>query len=144
MTLGFQVADHGLDGGASSQFASDDAEDAALLSRDEDAARVLRIMTAVPLVDIVRLGGPLESALNGAVPQRPVKLLTTRSPAKTKKTAPCFHSPSPRFDQMDGRSSAKGAINQSIQPNIMMKIICLIDWLARPIFGLCPAKGPPP
>jgi hypothetical protein len=34
VTLSFHVADHGLDGGASSQFAFDDAEDAALLSRD--------------------------------------------------------------------------------------------------------------
>jgi hypothetical protein len=47
MTLGFHVADHGLDGGASSQFAFDGAEHAALLSRDEDAAGVLRVMTAV-------------------------------------------------------------------------------------------------
>src|ERR1700736_3241839 len=55
VTLGFQVADHGLDGGASSQFAFDDAEDAALLSGDEDAARVVRVMTAVTLVDIAAL-----------------------------------------------------------------------------------------
>ena len=55
MTLGFHVADHGLDGGASSQFAFDDAEDAAILSGDEDAARVLRVMTAVTLVDIAAL-----------------------------------------------------------------------------------------
>ena len=49
MTLGFHVADHGLDGGASSQFAFDDAEDAAFLAGDEDAAPVLGVMTAVPL-----------------------------------------------------------------------------------------------
>jgi hypothetical protein len=55
VTLGFHVADHGLDGGASSQFAFDDAEDAARLSRDEDTARVLRVMTAVTLVDIAAL-----------------------------------------------------------------------------------------
>jgi hypothetical protein len=47
VTLGFHLADHGLDGGASSQFAFDGAEHAALLSRDEDAAGVLRVMTAV-------------------------------------------------------------------------------------------------
>jgi hypothetical protein len=50
----------GLDGGASSQVAFDDAEDAALLSRDEDAARVLGVMTAVTLpqgVTIVRIVG---------------------------------------------------------------------------------------
>src|ERR1700716_3493743 len=55
VTHGFHVADHGLDGGASSQFAFDDAKDTALLSRDEDAARVLRIMTAVTFVDIAAL-----------------------------------------------------------------------------------------
>jgi hypothetical protein len=55
VTHGFHVADHGLDGGASSQFAFDDAKDTALLSRNEDAARVLRIMTAVTLVDIAAL-----------------------------------------------------------------------------------------
>src|ERR1700730_6438850 len=55
VTLGLHVADHGLDGGASSQFAFDDAADAALLSGEEDAARVLRVMTAIPLVDIAAL-----------------------------------------------------------------------------------------
>lgn len=44
VTLGFHVADHGLDGGSSPQFAFDDAEHTALLSRDEDAARVLRVV----------------------------------------------------------------------------------------------------
>ena len=44
--------DHGLDRGSSSQLAFDDAEHAALLSRDEDSACILRIVSAVPLVDI--------------------------------------------------------------------------------------------
>ena len=55
MAFGFQVADHGLDGGSASQFALDGAEHAALLARDEDAARILRIVAAVSLVDIAPL-----------------------------------------------------------------------------------------
>ena len=51
----FHVTDEGLDGGAPPELAFDDAEDAALLSRDEDAARVLGVMTAVTLVDIAAL-----------------------------------------------------------------------------------------
>ena len=46
------VADHGLDCGATSELAFDDAEDAALLTRDEDAARIWSIVTAVSLVDV--------------------------------------------------------------------------------------------
>jgi hypothetical protein len=45
----FHVADHGLDGGAASELAFDDAEHAALLTREEDAARIWRIVTAVSL-----------------------------------------------------------------------------------------------
>jgi hypothetical protein len=47
----------GRTGGASSQLAFDDAEDAALLTGDEDAAAagVLRVMPAVALVDIAAL-----------------------------------------------------------------------------------------
>jgi hypothetical protein len=52
VTFSLEVADHGLDGGAASQLALDDAEDAALLSGDEDAARVMRVMPAVTLVNI--------------------------------------------------------------------------------------------
>lgn len=48
-----------LDRGSSSQLAFDDAEHAALLSRDEDSAWILRIVSAVPLVDI----GALDLAL---------------------------------------------------------------------------------
>ena len=51
---GFHVADHGLDG-ASSRFAFDDAENAALLSGDEDAAWILRIVAAVTLFNIAAL-----------------------------------------------------------------------------------------
>jgi hypothetical protein len=47
-----EVAYHRLDGGASSQFAFDDTEDAALLSGDEDGARGLGVVPAVTLVDI--------------------------------------------------------------------------------------------
>ena len=54
VTFGFEVADHGLDRGSSSQLAFDDAEHAALLSRDEDSACILRIVSAVHLVDIGR------------------------------------------------------------------------------------------
>jgi hypothetical protein len=46
------VADHRFDGGTPSEFAFDEAEDAALLTRDEDAVRVLRVMPAISLVDI--------------------------------------------------------------------------------------------
>ena len=38
MAVSLHVADHGLDGGTPSQFAFDDAEHAALLAGDEDAA----------------------------------------------------------------------------------------------------------
>ena len=61
MTFGFHVADPGLDGGSTSQFAFDRAEDAALLSRDEDAAWILRIVAAVTLVDV----GALDLAADG-------------------------------------------------------------------------------
>lgn len=52
VALGLHMADHGLDGRSASEFALDGSEDAALLSGDEDAARVLRIMPAETLVDI--------------------------------------------------------------------------------------------
>ena len=52
MALCLHVTDHGLDGGAASQLAFDDAEDAALLSRDEDAAWIVRIVAALLFVDI--------------------------------------------------------------------------------------------
>jgi hypothetical protein len=49
VTFGLHVADHRFDGGSTSQFAFDGAEDAALLPRDEDAAWILRIVAAVSL-----------------------------------------------------------------------------------------------
>ena len=52
MSFSLQMADHRLDGGAAPQLALDDAEDAAPLARDEDAARVWGIVAAVSLVDI--------------------------------------------------------------------------------------------
>ena len=55
MAFGLHVADHGLDGGSAPQFALDGAEDATLLSRDEDAAWILRIVAAVTLVDVSAL-----------------------------------------------------------------------------------------
>jgi hypothetical protein len=50
MTVRLQVSDEGLDGGSAAQFALDDAEDAALLSGDEDATRVSHIVSAISLV----------------------------------------------------------------------------------------------
>ena len=52
MAVGFHVSDHSLDGGSAPQFALDEAEDAALLAGDEDAARIGRIVAAISLVDI--------------------------------------------------------------------------------------------
>ena len=52
MPVGFHVADHGFDGGAPSQLALDGAEHAALLTGDEDTARICRIVAAVSFVDI--------------------------------------------------------------------------------------------
>jgi hypothetical protein len=51
MALDFHVSDHGLDGGAASQLAFDSAEDAALLARDEDTARVRGTVAPISLVD---------------------------------------------------------------------------------------------
>ena len=47
VAFGLQVADHGLDGGSTSQLALDHSEDAALLAGDEDAAWILRVMATV-------------------------------------------------------------------------------------------------
>src|SRR5262245_61891939 len=52
VTVGLHVSDHGLDGAAASQFALDDAEDAAFLAGDEDAAWIGRAVTPISLVDI--------------------------------------------------------------------------------------------
>ena len=40
VTFGFHVADHDSNGGATSELGLDGADDATLLARDEDAARV--------------------------------------------------------------------------------------------------------
>jgi hypothetical protein len=52
VTVGFHVSDHGLDSAAASQFALHEAEHAALLARDEDAAWIGRAVTTISLVDI--------------------------------------------------------------------------------------------
>ena len=58
MAVGFAMADDGLYGGSSPEFASDLTMDAALLARFEDPVGVRRIVPAVALVDI----GPLDLA----------------------------------------------------------------------------------
>ena len=52
MAVSLHVADNGFDSRAAAQFALDDAEDATLLTGDEDAARIGCVVTAVALVDI--------------------------------------------------------------------------------------------
>ena len=52
MTVVFHMADDGFNGGSASQLALNSAEDAALLSGDEDAPWVCGFMAAVALVDI--------------------------------------------------------------------------------------------
>ena len=47
MSLGFHMADHGLDGGAAAQFAFDGAEHATLLPGDEDTVLHLRSTAAI-------------------------------------------------------------------------------------------------
>ncbi len=44
VTVGLHVTDHGLDGGAASYFAFDDAERVATLAGDEDAVRVFGVV----------------------------------------------------------------------------------------------------
>jgi hypothetical protein len=58
VTFGLQVTDDGFDGGAATQLALDDTEDAALLAGDEDAPGILCVVAAISLVDI----GPLDLA----------------------------------------------------------------------------------
>ncbi len=52
MSVGLEVSDHGFDGRASSQLALDHAEDAALLTGNEDAAWIGGIVASVSLVDV--------------------------------------------------------------------------------------------
>jgi len=65
MTLGLHMADDGLDGGATSEFALDDAEHAALLAGDEDAVRVGHIVAAIALVAISALDGAAGKPFDG-------------------------------------------------------------------------------
>src|SRR5437016_14537141 len=50
MALGLHVADGWLDSGSAFELPFDGAEDAAFLSRDEDASRIIGIVAAVSLV----------------------------------------------------------------------------------------------
>jgi hypothetical protein len=50
--LSHAVANAGFDARAVAQFVFDDAEDAALLTGDEDAARIGRVVAAVALGDV--------------------------------------------------------------------------------------------
>lgn len=49
MAVGLEVSDHGFDGRAASEFALDDAEDAAFLAGDEHAARIGHGVAAIAL-----------------------------------------------------------------------------------------------
>ena len=53
--IGLHVPNDGFDGRATAQFALDHAENAALLTGDEDAVRIGRVVAAVALVDIGEL-----------------------------------------------------------------------------------------
>ena len=69
MAIRLHVSDHGLDSGAATQLAFDDAEDAALLARDEDAVRIGGVVAAIALVDIGALDcatGELLGGINDA------------------------------------------------------------------------------
>src|ERR1700748_1238121 len=65
MAVGLHVADNGFDSRAAAQFALDDAEDATLLTGDEDAARIGCVVTAVALVDIGALDCAAGELLGG-------------------------------------------------------------------------------
>ena len=47
MAVRLPVSNHGFDGGAATEFVFDEAEDAALVAGDEDAARIGRVVAAV-------------------------------------------------------------------------------------------------
>ena len=75
VAVGLHVSDHGLDRRATPQFALDDAEDAALLTRDEDATRIGCVVAAIALVDIGaldRAAGELLGGINDAAECMPV------------------------------------------------------------------------
>ena len=65
MAVGLHVADNGFDSRAAAQFALDDAEDATLLTGDEDAARIGCVVTAVAPVDIGALDCAAGELLGG-------------------------------------------------------------------------------
>ena len=52
VSVGLHVTDDGLDGRAAPELALDDAEYAAFLAGDEDAAWIGRVVTAISLIDI--------------------------------------------------------------------------------------------
>ena len=75
VAIDLHVSDDGFDRRATSQFALDDAEDAALLTRDEDATRIGRVVAAISLVDIGALdgaAGELLGGINDAAERMPV------------------------------------------------------------------------
>jgi hypothetical protein len=47
MAVRLHVSNHGFDNGAATEFGFDEAEDAALVAGDEDAARIGRVVAAV-------------------------------------------------------------------------------------------------
>src|SRR5215475_7679487 len=65
MTIRLHMSDHGLDGGAATQLAFDEAEDAALLAGDEDAVRIGGVVAAIALVDIGALDCATGELLGG-------------------------------------------------------------------------------
>ena len=91
MAVGLHVADHGLDGGATSQFAFDDVEHAALLSGDENAVWVCGVVAAVSLVDIgaldVAAGEPFDGVDDGAERVAVVRIARQRLGVQDELTA---------------------------------------------------------
>lgn len=88
MRFGFQAAENGLDGGTATELVLDDAEHAALLPGDKDAARVLHIATAMALVDVSRCRAianqsrrqpaPLVFCIGNLLQLRPEQIARTR------------------------------------------------------------------
>src|SRR6478609_7292959 len=90
MTIGLQMSDDGLNGGAAAQLALDEAEDAALLAGDEDPTGILCVVAAVSLVDIgaldrtagERLGAvddvPQGMTVVGIIGQRPARTCSSQ------------------------------------------------------------------
>ena len=65
VAVSLHVSDDGLDCRATPQFALDDAEDTALLTRDKDATWIGRVVAAVALVDIGALDRAADELLSG-------------------------------------------------------------------------------